>query len=196
LIQFKNKKFIVSAAECGKPVIYLYPEKTSAVNVKIDPVGGFTYTEPAYNLGWNVIAKPNGQLTNQLDCKIYPYLFWEGHGGLYQTPGKGFVVADGNVHSFLVEKLSELGLNQKESADFMEYWEPYLAGSPYYFITFMGKGVMDRIAPLTINPKPDTVIRVLMDFKKLDQPIKVEGYRIQTPVRRGFTVVEWGGVKP
>jgi len=193
LIQFKNQKFLVHAAECGKPVIYLYPTKTEQVSVKLDPVGGFKYTEPAYNSGWNVLAQPSGTLT--LDGKNYPYLFWEGWGGLYQTPDKGFVVAKNDVHSFLVEKLAKLGLNQKESADFMEFWEPYMNSSPYYFVTFMGNSVMDRIAPLSISPKPDTIIRILMDYKPLDKPIAIEGFDISTPQRNGFTVVEWGGVK-
>ena len=105
------------------------------------------------------------------------------------------MVAKADVHNFLVEKLAKLGLNQKESTDFEEYWEPLMQSSPYYFMTFMGNSVMDKIAPLQINPKPDTVIRVLMDFKPLNAPISVLGYDIKTPVRSGFTVVEWGGVK-
>ncbi|MBU4348141.1 hypothetical protein KJ671_01375 [Patescibacteria group bacterium] len=53
---------------------------------------------------------------------------------------------------------------------------------------------MEQIAPLDINPKPDTVIRVLMDFSPLDKMADFEGFEIKTPERKGFTVVEWGGV--
>jgi hypothetical protein len=53
---------------------------------------------------------------------------------------------------------------------------------------------MNKIAPLTITPKPDTVIRILMDFTPLKQPIRVDDYEIKTPTREGYTVVEWGGV--
>ncbi|MBX4187327.1 MAG: hypothetical protein KW802_03705 [Candidatus Doudnabacteria bacterium] len=195
IIRFTNNEF-QPLAECGKPVIYLYPQKTENVSVKLDPTGGFSYTEPVYNSGWNVVAKPNGELTNLADGKTYPYLFWEGRSkDIYKTPDKGFVVAQANVHSFLVEKLAKLGLNQKESADFIEYWEPYMQGSPYYFVTFMGNQVMDQIAPLKVSPKPDTVIRVLMDFSPLEKPIVTQSYEIRTPIRHGFTVVEWGGVK-
>ena len=69
-----------------------------------------------------------------------------------------------------------------------------MQAAPYYFVTFMGNSVMDELAPLNITPKPDTIIRVLMDFTELKAPISVEGYNIRTPVRKGFTVVEWGGV--
>jgi hypothetical protein len=69
-----------------------------------------------------------------------------------------------------------------------------MTGAPYFFVTFLGNKEMDAIAPLTIIPKPDSVIRILMDFSPLQKPIFVEGYEIKTPNRNGFTVVEWGGV--
>ena len=49
--------------------------------------------------------------------------------------------------------------------------------------------------PLIINPVPDTVIRIVMNFKGLDTPIKVEDQKLRTPERNGFTVVEWGGTE-
>ncbi len=192
-IKFQNESFSPQA-ECGKPVIYLYPEKETQVSVKVKPEGGFTFTEPLYNDGWNVLARPTGEIVNNVDGKTYPYLFWEGRGGMYQTPDKGWVITQKEVHSFLVEKLSKLGLNQKEIADFLEFWEPKMQGSPYYFVTFMGNQVMNTIAPLTISPAPNTIIRILMDFTPLKKPTKVESFNIKTPERKGFTVVEWGGV--
>jgi hypothetical protein len=53
---------------------------------------------------------------------------------------------------------------------------------------------MDRVAPLTVVPTPDTVIRVLMDYTPLAAPISVAPLKITTPIRNGFTVVEWGGI--
>jgi hypothetical protein len=193
LIKFQKADF-VPAVECGKPVIYLYPEQTTDVSVQVAPQGGFTKTEPDYGTGWNVRAEPNGRLTELKTGTVYPYLFWEGRGGLYTTPTKGFVVKAEDVHDFLVEKLTKLGLNQQEQNDFMEFWEPKMTGAPYFFVTFLGKKEMDALAPLTVTPKPDSVIRILMDFSPLQKPISVEGYDIKTPARNGFTVVEWGGV--
>lgn len=193
VIQLENTKYIFQGG-CGKPVIYLYPKETTKVSVKLVPQGGFTKTEPAYNNGWNVFADSLGNLTEILTGKKYPYLFWEGFGNIYQDPNKGFVIKQSEVHTFLNTKLAKLGLNTKETADFEEFWEPRMKSAPYYFVSFWGNREMDAIAPLTIDPKPDTVIRVLMDYKPLDAPIKVQGYDIQTPARNGFTVVEWGGV--
>lgn len=193
LIQLETKKF-VTPAECGKPVIYLYPTETTNVSVKLAPQGGFSYSEPSYIDGWNVVAEPSGKLTNISDNKTYPYLFWEGRGGLYNIPDLGWVVKNSEVKSLITAKLKLFNLNDQEISDFEDFWLPKFGASPYYFITFMGNRVMDKIAPLNITPKPDTVIRVLMDFAPLDKPISVKGFEIKAPARTGFTVVEWGGV--
>jgi hypothetical protein len=193
LIKFQKFQFLPQA-ECGKPVIYLYPQKTTNVSVTVEPKGGLTKSEPTYNGGWNVTASPDGKLIEVKSGKTYPYLFWEGRGGLYETPKKGFVISKGEVHEFLNTKLALLGLNKKEIADFEEFWEPHMQSAPYYFVAFLGTESMNQLAPLSITPKPDTVIRVLMDFTPLQKPVEVESYDISTPARKGFTVLEWGGV--
>ncbi len=192
-VQFKNLAY-QPLAECAKPVIYLYPKKTISASVQVNPLGGLLYSDPDYGNGWNVIANPSGKLVNKADGKTYPYLFWEGRGSLYIPPTKGFMVERNNVDTFLTDKLHLLGLNDNEITDFKEYWLPKMQSKPYYFVTFMVNDVVDDLAPLTITPKPDTVIRILMDFTPLDKPFAVQGFSIQTPVRKGFTVVEWGGV--
>jgi hypothetical protein len=86
-----------------------------------------------------------------------------------------------------------LGLNEQESADFIEFWQPKLEVMPYAFVTFIDQPVFDQLAPLTVTPRPDKVIRVFMDYQPLNAPISVAPLTIKTPTREGFTVVEWGG---
>jgi hypothetical protein len=190
---------VVPPAEKGKPVIYLYPKKEEVVNVKVAPQGGFTKTDPAYGpaegTGWTVDARPDGTLTNTADGKTYPYLFWEGgKDGITSAPEQGFVVAKDDVASTLDEKLALFGLNDQERKDFIAFWAPRLSQAPYYFITFDSRRDIDHTAPLTITPKPDTIIRVLMDYKPLAAPISVAPLQITSTPRTGFTVVEWGGI--
>lgn len=191
-IVFQNSKY-APIAEMGKPVVYLYPTKTTDVTVKVNPTGGFTKTEPAYGNGWQVKAEPNGNLYNYQDKKNYPYLFWEGYSLNYAMSNEGFVVAKNDVNKFLREKLAIQGLNEKEINDFMEFWLPRMQSDPYYFVTFVPQAEFDKMAPLTVSPRPDTVIRVFMDFKALEKPISVKEQKLTTPKRSGFTVVEWGG---
>jgi len=183
----------ITGVECGKPVIYLYPKKTENVKVQVKPTGGLSITEPAYNDGWSVQATPASDILNYADGKNYPYLFWEGKGLFYQRPSEGFMVARADVDKFLNEKLAALGLVPKEINDFKEYWLPKMQAKPYYFVTFLPQDQFNEIAPLSINPKPDTVIRIFMDYQGLNQPEKVVEPVIKTPKRIGFTVVEWGG---
>ena len=180
-------------AEMGKPVIYLYPTKETRVYVNVKPTNGISISDPVINNGWNVVATPEGQLTNLADNKVYPYLFWEGYAANFVTPKEGFVIAKNEVPGFFDAKLSYMGLNNKEIADFKEYWVPKLAEKPYYFITFIDQESIDRYAPLTVTPKPDSVIRVFFDYKGLDQKVNVPAQELKACTRTGFTVTEWGG---
>ena len=47
--------------------------------------------------------------------------------------------------------------------------------------------------PLEINPKPESLIRIMMDWKGLQNKIEVKEQILNTPKRDGYTVVEWGG---
>lgn len=191
-IKLKKTKYL-PAAECGKPVIYLYPEKTQDISVWVNPNGGFTITEPAYNDGWKVKSDPESNIYNYNDGQVYPYLFWEGHAYNYAMENEGFVVARENVEKFLIDSLTKLGLVKKEYDEFIEFWLPKMQDKNYYFISFLPQEKFEKIAPLTVVPKPDTVIRVFMDYKELDNKIKVKPQKLSAPERRGFTVVEWGG---
>lgn len=181
-----------AAVECGKPVIYLYPQKETQVSVKVG--ADITKSEPTYQNGWeDVLAKPNGELTYQ--GKNYPYLFWEGKGlGNYPVINSGFVVKKEDIESTLKDHLSKLGLNQKESADFLEFWLPKMPTTPYTRLTWFGTRQMNELAPLLITPKPDTMIRIFLDFAGLKKPINIKSQNLSAPVRSGFTVVEWGGL--
>ncbi len=194
MVKLQKKEFM-PMAECGKPVIYLYPTVATKVNVQVDPRGGFSVTEPQYGPdGWNVFARPDGRLQESATGREYPYLFWEGRGGFYQPPVQGWSVPAGEVAEFLSARLSEYNLNEKETADFLEFWLPKMSAAPYYFISFYDNRVMDQLAPLAVTPHPDTIIRILMDFRPLSEPIESEPPLITMPERRGFTLVEWGGV--
>lgn len=193
-IQFTSTE-VTPAGECGKPVIYLYPEETTDISVEVAPLGGFTKTEPAYGEGWRVTAHPDGRLVNSADGETYPYLFWEGRGGIYAAPSDYWVVPQEDVHEFLVDTLAELGLNEQETADFLEFWEPRMQAAPYYKIGFYGTMFMNAIAPLTLSTEPETLVRILMDYAPLTEPVPSHPPVLPaTPEREGFTVIEWGGV--
>ena len=58
-----------------KPVIYLYPETETKIDIELNVVGELSFTYPEYNDGWSVIADSLGKITN--NCETFNYLFWE-----------------------------------------------------------------------------------------------------------------------
>lgn len=179
--------------ECGKPVIYLYPEKTTPVSVALPKFIDVTVSEPAYpENGWKVVAHPDGTL-DYADGKTYGSLYWEGNGVGYATQKTGFVVKDGEQEIFLTKVLAKYGLNRKEAKEFMDFWLPRMTGAPYYRVSFLTDS-WSEAAPLYVSPRPDTNIRIFMDWQKLSAPISLPEPKIMTPARNGFTLVEWGGL--
>ncbi|PIY93014.1 MAG: hypothetical protein COY70_00205, partial [Candidatus Magasanikbacteria bacterium CG_4_10_14_0_8_um_filter_42_12] len=184
-----------SLAECGKPVIYLYPEQAMDVNVQVAPNGGFTYTDPVYpEKGWFVHATPKGELYSYNEKANYPYLFWEGHADGFGFSDNGFVFSRKTLESDMIDLLAKTGLNKQETADFLEFWLPKMEEKPYVFVTFANQRAFESVAPLTVTPRPDSVLRVFMSFEPLDAYKKVEPLALTGFERKGFTVVEWGGV--
>ena len=105
------------------------------------------------------------------------------------------MVARNNVEATFKSKLAQLGLNEKEIGDFNDFWLPIVTKSPYALISFVPQDEWSKAAPLAISPAPQTVIRVFMDWKPLSEPISIAPQTLPpTPVRTGFTAVEWGGL--
>ena len=109
----------------AKPVIYLYPEKQTAVTVKLNYAGELTCTYPAYNDGWKVSASPDGTLTDA-DGQTYNYLYWEGVNSVAYDFSEGFCVAGSDTAAFLENALNQLGLTRKEANEFIVYWLPLM----------------------------------------------------------------------
>ena len=178
-------------ATTAKPVIYLYPEKETEVTVRLDYDGDLTTTYPAYESGWTVTAAPDGTLTDA-EGREYYCLFWEGLSSWDYDFSQGFCVRGEDTAAFLEEALRDLGLTDKEANEFLIYWLPKMEGNAYNLLSFQTERYTDR-ARLTVTPQPDTVLRVFLAWKALEEPVDVEPQTLTAPDREGFTLVEWGG---
>jgi hypothetical protein len=180
-----------------KPVIYLYPKQAEKVSVSLDYPAGFSLTRPLYDAqtGWQVLAKPDGSLTDLSDNKTYPYLFWEGKpAAINYDMNDGFVVAGNQTVSFLRQKLSYMGLTSSETSDFITYWQGTLKRNPYNLIHFAGSEYTNY-ARLHVTPAPDSELRIFMVYEPLDHSRAVTPQTLHTFSRQGFAVVEWGGTR-
>ena len=180
---------------CAKPVVYLYPPNRQQVTVKVG--ADVKLSDPLYDsrTGWKVTAYPSGQLLH--DGTYYSSLFWEGPGtGEYPAVTSGIVVKTSDAIPTIKRQLKEQGLNQNEISDFVDYWQDKLPNKSYTRLTWFNTEQLNELAPLSVTPRPDTIIRVFLDFSGLDQPIKLPPQELKSIPRSGFTVVEWGGLSP
>lgn len=153
-------------------------------------------TYPLYKNGWNIIAEPNGTFYNLDDKRTYAYLFWDFSYGFTAKHFKyenGFYVKKEDNITFLQEKLALLGLNNTEINDFVVYWLPELNKNEENFIHFWINDNIDNSSILIITPKPDTLLRIFMEFKSYHGEQKLPIQELSSTPRKGFTVVEWGG---
>lgn len=179
-----------------KPVIYLYPEEENEISVKLGNADKLTSVYPEYNNGWTVIAYPDGTLVDEKTGREYYSLYYESENTKeYDGLKDGFVVKNEDIVKFLEEKLSILGLNDKEAEEFIIYWLPKLQQNEYVYFRFQTMKEIEENMPLLISPKPDTIIRIMMEWKGLDEYIKVQEQQLTQVDREGFAVVEWGGTE-
>lgn len=194
-----NKEEYEKPVLVKKPVIYLYPEIKTKIQIKHTFKGDIHTTYPAYNDGWEVVAEPNGRLFNTQDNRHYNYLFWDGFyhfSSSHYNYKEGFYVDRENYTSFLLEKLSLLGLNETEINDFIVYWLPELNRYDCSFIHFRVNDDIGNSSKLEVVPQPDVMIRVFMEFEEYDgKAEKLKEQELPQLERGKFTLIEWGGTE-
>ena len=178
-----------------KPVIYLYPQEETEVEVKVAYPEKLTCSYPKYEDCWKVLAEPTGELTDLETGRSLYCLYYEGLKTIETSQNEGFVVKGEDTIQFLEEKLEILGLTEREANEFIIYWLPKLEDNEYNFIRFQTIEEINENMPLEITPTPDTVIRVMMEYKSLTEYMEVQEQILTTPTREGFSVVEWGGTE-
>lgn len=172
-----------------KPAVYLYPLQKSKISIEVDLKGIITKSEPNYYNGWEVVAEPSGLINGK-----YDYLFYEGQLDQLQLPKEGWVVKFKELKNWFDLNLRKLGLNEKEISQFEDYWLKELPIAKYYEIRLLDNSFLKENMDLKISPKPKTVIRRNFYFKPLESMITLKEPEIITPERKGFIVVEWGGL--
>jgi hypothetical protein len=181
---------------CKKPNIYLYPDKEIRLAVKLGNDDRITVSDPLYNDGWDVIAKPGSKLT--IDGSEYDYLFYEClvPATEFET-GAGFLLPVYEREAILSDILDKYGFNAKEKADFLEFWLEYLDADTAYLMIPQSQEMVDKALPLNLSTPADTVYRIWFGFEPVNSdalqlPVLPEAL-IRPIIREGFTVVEWGG---
>lgn len=173
-----------------KPNIYIYNDVDTKVNVKIYPAHYITESIPLYNeeKGWNAeVVK--GSINGVNDFLFYEALVPdEGFQKNY-----GFTVRQKYLKEDMMRILKEYKFNEKESKDFLEYWQDKLKGTDDFIFYPEEKEIVDNCMPIFVTPKPAKIYRIW--FYIVPKGDKVVA---QKPVkeidRGGYLIVEWGGI--
>ena len=127
-------------------------------------------------------------------------LFWEAEIIGLENENWQYCIAKDETIKFLEDKLKELGLNDIESSDFIQYWAPRLMENEYNLISFNSNYKDFAYYSWMINDgqgetkwEPDTFIRVFMVYIPSKEKVKTHPVKHIAPKRKGFTAVEWGG---
>lgn len=198
-INEKNVRFEINYIDdsipdtIDKPMIYIYPTNDIDLKIKLINDDKLTHTYPKYVNEWNVHVTKDSTIFDYKTKRNYYALYWEGIDNTSIDMNEGFVVKGEQTATFLENKLSYLGLNDKEINEFIVYWISKMENNNYNFIRFRTLKEINEYMPLEFSEKPDTLIRVIMDFKPLNKKINVKEQKLKKMQRKGFTIVEWGG---
>lgn len=176
-----------------KPILYLYPENKTNIKINFEHEENLTTTYPKFKEEWNIIANPNGDLYDQYGNYYYA-LYWEEKDYAKVNFKEGFYVSKDNAIEFLEDKLTLLGLNNKERNEFIMYWLPILESNEHNLVYFELTEELQKQNKINITPQPDTLIRIRMHVKKVNKKTNIKEQKLTKQERIGYTAIEWGGV--
>ena len=183
----------ISSHTIYKPVLYLYPEESVDVRVTFNRPEYLTTTYPKYIDKWEVRANKDGSLYDK-NGNYYYALYWEEENYLEADFKEGFYVTREDAIPFLEEKLGLIGLNDRERNEFIMYWLPVLEKNEKSLVQFILTDELQEHNKLIIEPEPDSLLRVRMFVKKVNNEVSIKEQTFDKFERTGFTAVEWGGV--
>ena len=195
VVYTEDKKGRIDTTYCGgvaKPILYLYPEKKTKVNVSFEHPEYLETTYPKFNKSWDVVAYPNGDLYDN-NNKYYYGLYWDEKKVHAVDFHEGFYVDKEHAIDFLEEKLSFIGLNDKERNEFIMYWLPILEKNKKNLVYFELTEEREKVNAIKITPKPDSLLRIVIHVKKVDKKMAIKEQQLPAFKRYGFAAVEWGG---
>ncbi len=181
---------MLEEAAVEKPAVYVYPVEPGEHGVRLDFAEGVRMTRsiPEYGEGWDVFIDRDGRIDGRWD-----YLFYEIAMTGAPLVREGWCLPAAEAEAGLERIVRGLGLNDRETGDFLEYWIPRLPRGRFVVIKPVTGRHLDHLAALQVRPAPDSTLRFWLLFSPSDRFIDLPAPPQDTFVRRGGVVVEWGG---
>jgi len=171
-----------------KPNIYLYSDQPTAFGLRLTLDGVLTASDPVYtSAGWSGVAHSDGMINHTI-----PYLFYEFATKTAFSEEFGWCIKSSEFSEWCERELTLLGLNERERADFVEYWQRVLPDSSYISIYLQPRALVERVSKLHVSPAPDAVLRLFFYVVPGEQRSQIRPPQTLPFLRQGFTLVEWG----
>lgn len=187
---FQEQFTAAQSAGCANSPLYLYGEIGTSVNVKV----GTAISNS--NAPYTPIAGYSGTLLGDGGIEIgstnYSSLDFDYNlGTKYTLPTAGYVVGRKDFDEKLGEYAKNLGMNKKETSDFIQYIKNETE-SDKIFISHFSNEVSKKLLPLYFTPEPDSYTNIVFyvndsGFGYDNNPSAPEFKKIK---RNGFTAVE------
>lgn len=182
-----------------KPVIYLYGQKEEPFTLKVKTDAELKFTYPAYHNEWKGKTSEDG--TIRIDNSNYPYLFWDAALPAEKL-SPNWLDADqvegSGVVTYLENRLTNLGFNEKEKTDFITYWGPRMLQMKVVQIVWIQDEQLDPIASLEITPafKQNRIYILFRETNAfMEQTPELKVPALKPLDRSGNYLVEWGGIE-
>ena len=169
----------------------IYPTEDMNINIKLEHEDNIITSYPKYDNGWNVFVNKDGIIN--CNGREYYALYWDEYNNNDVDFSTGFYVSGESAIEFLEEKLDYIGLNNRETNEFIMYWLPILEKNEHNLVYFELTNERENNNKLIISPKPDSILRINMHIKKIYDIMNIEEQKLEKFDRVGFTVVEWAG---
>ncbi len=189
----------------GSPSLYISTDRTRNVRVELNPVGGVSFAQPAFNIdaaGWDFTAQANGKLDFGQGF-VSDRAYWEYKkaalvGAMKEMPfeEKGYVVKKSELISLFEATIAQtIGLTASQTRDLVgEVKREFnaLGNTEYVKIVVAPRAFVDTYLPVTISPQPEKFYRYFF----IVSPAKA-GDRLSQPTfekitPHAFSAVETG----
>lgn len=168
------------------PNVYLYPETTTAVLVRLGSPQALTIVDPLYPVdGWKVLAEPDGTLHTTAGLRDFLYYERSFDPKRFQTDA-GWCASGFGAQASIEDALADLGFSTPEIDDFHEYWDenfPRVGDVTIY-------PQLRRLPTLDVSPMPDSVLRAWFYVEEGCAAVPMP--ELPAFAGHGFVVTEWG----
>jgi hypothetical protein len=176
----------------GSPSLYITSSTPQQVEVKLDPVGGVSFAQPAFNIenGWNITTAANKRhywefnklaVKNALEKESYNEA--------------GYVVAKKDLISFFEQTVApQAHLNAAQTSDLVGEVKREINSlrSAYVKIVLLPRAVLDRTLPVSLSPAPRDFYRYFFVLSGTDTKVSLPQPVFNPIVVSDYYAVETG----